>query len=152
MTFGIPARVTETFSVRCELRSRELNCTNSAKPNESVAVKAKWDVAVRGKGHQVVVDGSTSGAHVIRVDGRVTARALDPDETQRAFFVDGVAYSLRRNAAGVFELVPIGSGPAHVRSAKADTISVDTEDDRRNVFSRWLRALARSLFSSSDRG
>ena len=53
-------------------------------------MKKKWSLSVKGKGHQLVVDGSTTGEDVIRIDGRVAARALDPDETQRAFFVDGV--------------------------------------------------------------
>ena len=101
-------------------------------------MKKKWDLSVKGRGHQLVVDGSASGEDVIRVDGRVAARALDPDETQRAFFIDGVAYSLRRRGSQDFELVPIGSGP----QVQTPTIVVETEE---NVITRLWRTMARLL-------
>jgi hypothetical protein len=68
-----------------------------------------WDLSVRGKDHKISIDGSEPGKDVIRVDGRVAARALDADETQRAFVVHGSYYSLRRNGANNFELTPIGT-------------------------------------------
>ena len=96
----------------------------------------KWRLSVKGRGHEVVVDGSTPGEDVIRVDGRVAARPLDPDETQRAFYVDGVAYSLLRDGSRGFELVPIASGTAR----RAEPEATSTESALR----RWLRALFRS--------
>jgi len=68
-----------------------------------------WDLSVKGKGHKIVVDGSEPGKDVIRVDGRVAARPLDADETQRAFVVHGSYYSLRRSGSNNFELTPIGT-------------------------------------------
>lgn len=70
-----------------------------------------WDLSVKGKGHKVIVDGSEAGKDVIRVDGRVAARPLDYDETQRAFMIEGRGYSLRRSGSKDFELISIGSGP-----------------------------------------
>ncbi len=96
----------------------------------------KWRLSVKGRGHEVVVDGSTPGEDVIRVDGRVAARPLDPDETQRAFYVDGVAYSLLRDGSRGFELVPIASGPAR-------RVEPDTSTKSESTLRRWLRALFR---------
>ena len=69
-----------------------------------------WDLSVKGKDHKIVVDGSEPGKDVIRIDGRVAARALDADETQRAFVVQGSYFSLRRSGSNDFELTPIGTG------------------------------------------
>ncbi len=105
-------------------------------------MKKKWDLSVRGKAHEVVIDGSTSGEDVIRVDGRVAARPLDADETQRAFYIDGAAYSLLRNGSRDFELLSIGTGSA-ARPAQPATVSTGSETTLR----RWLRALFRSFRS-----
>ncbi|HEY3051824.1 MAG TPA: hypothetical protein VGK04_00360 [Thermoanaerobaculia bacterium] len=112
-------------------------------------MKKKWNLSVKGKRREVVVDGSASGENVIRVDGRLAARPLDADETQRAFIVDGVAYSLRRSGAEDFELTAIGTGPPDARTAKTDMITVGPGAGRENVFTKWLRAMARLLFASS---
>ena len=97
-------------------------------------MKKQWDLSVRGRGHQLVVDGAPSGEDVIRIDGRVAARPLDPDETQRAFFIDGVAYSLRRRGTNDFDLMPIGTGPGHVPTPAADNVG-----EKR--LPKWLRAI-----------
>ena len=85
-----------------------------------------WDLSVKGKGYKIIVDGSEPGKDVIRVDGRVAARPLDADETQRAFVVQGSYYSLRRSGANDFELTPIGTArdtaPAAVVICEPDVI------------------------------
>jgi hypothetical protein len=104
-------------------------------------MKKKWHLSVKGKRHQLVVDGAASGEDVIHVDGRVAARPLDPDETQRAFFIDGVAYSLRRRGSNDFDLVPIGSGPSHLATA------ITVVDSGENIFVRLWRVIAGLLKS-----
>lgn len=106
-------------------------------------MKKKWHLSIRGKRREIVVDGSASGEDVISVDGRMAARPLDADETQRAFIVDGDAYSLRRRGSEDFELTPIGRGPGD----RSDAIIVAADSATENVFTKWLRAIAR-FFSS----
>ena len=64
-----------------------------------------WNVDVDGAERRVVVDTDPeSGRTMIRVDGRMAARALSADETERKFMIGSTGYVLRRDDAGELEL------------------------------------------------
>lgn len=57
----------------------------------------QWNVTVRGRERQVSIEHTETGKDVIRVDGRTAARPLSLDEAERAFDIDGFAYTVRRD-------------------------------------------------------
>jgi hypothetical protein len=88
-----------------------------------------WAVEVDGVAHQIVLAADPqSGKTVIRVDGRMAARPMAPEESEREFRVGSMTYLLRRSQEGVFDLdiAPpdlTNGAPAQAWSGGAKTLS-----------------------------
>lgn len=64
-----------------------------------------WNVDVDGAERRVVAETDPgSGRTMIRVDGRMAARPMSADETERKFAIGSTGYVLRRDDAGELEL------------------------------------------------
>lgn len=64
-----------------------------------------WDVDVDGAARRVVADTDPeSGRTMVRVDGRMAARPMSADETERRFAIGSASYVLRRDDAGELDL------------------------------------------------
>jgi hypothetical protein len=71
----------------------------------STAVPRSWTVDVDGSERRVLAETDPeSGRTQIRVDGRMAARPLGPQESERQFAIGSVPYVLRRDEAGELEL------------------------------------------------
>lgn len=58
---------------------------------------ASWQIELDGKTHAVTVERSEAGKDVIRVDGRVAAKPLNPEENERFINVGGWSYVVTRD-------------------------------------------------------
>src|SRR3954469_20935265 len=63
-----------------------------------------WHVEVEGQVYDVTVWRGENGKDVVRVNGRVAAKPIAPDESERAVDVSGRMYTLRRQGADKFDL------------------------------------------------
>ncbi len=71
----------------------------------------QWDVEVDGQDYVVSVERGESGKDAIRVNGRVAAKPMGPDEPARTINVGGWPYVLRRVNADQYDL-QVGEGEA----------------------------------------
>ena len=63
-----------------------------------------WNINVDGREHFVVVERGENEKDVIRVNGRVAAKPLGPDEGERGISVGGVPYIVRRTGPSSYDL------------------------------------------------
>jgi hypothetical protein len=63
-----------------------------------------WQVEGVGQDYEVTVVRGENGKDVVRVNGRVAAKPMAPEETERAVEVGGRTYVLRRQGADKFDL------------------------------------------------
>jgi hypothetical protein len=63
-----------------------------------------WHVEVEGQVYDVTVVRGENGKDVVRVNGRVAAKPIAPDESERAVDVGGRMYIIRRQGADKFDL------------------------------------------------
>ena len=63
-----------------------------------------WDVEVGGVDYSVSIDRTENGKDVVRVGGRVIARPMGAEESERSILVGGAPYLVRRTGPGTFDL------------------------------------------------
>jgi hypothetical protein len=93
-----------------------------------------WQVEGEGQVYDVTVVRGENGKDVVRVNGRVAAKPIAPDERERAVDVGGRTYILRRQGADKFDLqggdLSVSMSPAapprelRKRDATADAVAV----------------------------
>ena len=89
----------------------------------------KWNVDVDGREYVVSVDRAENGKDVVRVDGRVAAKPISPEEKDRAISVGGFPYSLRRLSADKYDLDLGDPSAAPVKSPLALAREVRERDE-----------------------
>jgi hypothetical protein len=65
---------------------------------------SSWDLTVQGQDYVVSVDRGENGKDTIRINGRVAAKPMNADETERSISVGGAAYIVRRDG-NAFDIV-----------------------------------------------
>jgi hypothetical protein len=91
-----------------------------------------WQVEVDGQAYDVTVVRGENGKDVVRVNGRVAAKPIAPDEKERAIEVGGRTYVLRRQGADKFELQ--GGSASAAMSPAALARELRKRDDTMNAF------------------
>ncbi len=79
-----------------------------------------WDVEVGGVDYSVSVDRSENGKDVIRVGGRVIARPMGADESERQILVGGAPYVVKRTGPNTFDL-EVDQAAADLRARTLET-------------------------------
>ena len=64
-----------------------------------------WNISVDGREHFVFVERGENAKDIVRINGRVAAKPLGPDESERGISVGGVPYILRRTGASSYDLI-----------------------------------------------
>jgi hypothetical protein len=64
----------------------------------------QWNVDVDGRDYFVSVDRAENGKDVVRIDGRVAAKPIGPEEKDRAITIGGCPYALKRLGADKYDL------------------------------------------------
>ena len=64
----------------------------------------KWDVEVNGQEYVVSVDRTENGKDMVRINGRVAAKPIGAEETERPVMVAGFPYVLKRINPNKYEL------------------------------------------------
>jgi hypothetical protein len=73
---------------------------------------ASWEIDLDGSTHSITVERSEAGKDVIRIDGRIGAKPLGPEEEERFITVAGYSYVVRR-VDDSFELDVADAQAAH---------------------------------------
>lgn len=99
----------------------------------------KWDVEVDGQVYAVTVDRGENGKDTIRVNARVAARPMGPDDTDRSIDVGGWTYIVSRQGTRQFNLER-GDGPAEVKSPRTQARELQQRESNLDA----MTVLARS--------
>jgi hypothetical protein len=91
-----------------------------------------WHVEGAGQAYDVTVVRADNGKDVVRVNGRVAAKPIAPDEKERSIEVGGRMYILRRQGAEKFDLQAGDAAPAMSPAALARELR--KRDDTLNAF------------------
>ena len=63
-----------------------------------------WDVEVNGQDYAVSVDRAENGKDMVRINGRVAAKPIGPEEQSRSITIGGWPYTLKRTNANAYDL------------------------------------------------
>lgn len=75
-----------------------------------------WNITVDGREHFVFVERGENEKDIVRVNGRVAAKPLGPDDAERGISVGGVPYMLQRTGPDSYELIQDEWSAADARS------------------------------------
>ncbi|HEV7764499.1 MAG TPA: hypothetical protein VGQ76_05820 [Thermoanaerobaculia bacterium] len=107
--------------------------------SEASPTSRSWTVDVDGAERRVAVETDPeSGRTQIRVDGRMAARPMGAQETERTFMIGSVGYVLRRDENGELELdIDLDAAPLPVVAPPAWKMKEATEKRP----SRWPKVI-----------
>ncbi len=88
-----------------------------------------WDVDVNGQDYVVSVDRAENGKDVVRINGRVAAKPIAPEEKDRSINIGGWPYILRRQGTDSYDL-QAGEAAAAAKSPGALARELRERDDR----------------------
>ena len=88
----------------------------------------KWNVEVHGQEYVVSIERAETGKDVVRINGRIAAKPLSPEEKDRSISVGGLPYTLWRRGGDNYDL-QVSEAAAPVKSPAALAREIRERDD-----------------------